>query len=110
MVYYDLTTGRPETVMPTLRRRVSAFTRHDRVRVFKIGITANPERRFREAYANRFHEMRVLYQTTSRRNICAIESDLIEHNWVVCDNRIGGGGGRSSAGPLYYLYVVRDLR
>lgn len=107
MVCYEFTTGVPRRIAGSLRRRVSAYTRQDRVRAFKIGITTNPERRFRESYAGQYDEMIVVYQTSSRQYVCDVERDLVEHNWALCNNRVGGGGGRSSTGP-FYLYIVRN--
>ncbi|HEX6372691.1 MAG TPA: hypothetical protein VF006_27470 [Longimicrobium sp.] len=107
MISFDVETGRPQHVASSLRRRVSALTRMDRVRAFKIGITAEPERRFHESYAQKYDQMIVLYQTQSRTSICQIEQDLIDHNWEVCDNLVRGGGGRACVGP-YFLYVVRE--
>ncbi|HEU4880970.1 MAG TPA: hypothetical protein VFT45_01960 [Longimicrobium sp.] len=107
MITFDVETGRPDDVASSLRRRVSALTRRDRVRAFKIGITAAPERRFCESYAQSYDQMVVLYRTQSYASICRIEQDLIDHNWEVCDNLVRGGGGRICLGP-YFLYVVRE--
>jgi hypothetical protein len=107
MITFDVQTGRPYEIASSLRRRVSALTRYDRVRAFKIGITAEPERRFRESYARTYDQMVVLYRTQSYKSICQIEQELIDHNWKVCDNLVRGGGGRICLGP-YFLYVVRE--
>jgi hypothetical protein len=50
--------------------------------------------------------MIVLYRTRSIDSVSKLESHLVEHNWEVADNSIGGGGGRIGD-PPYYLYVVR---
>jgi hypothetical protein len=100
--------GHPIRVMSTIRRKISALTRHGSVRGFKIGITCNPWRRWREAYNYDYDSMYVVYWTRSGRNIDRLERDLIDHNWNVeyCHNRIGGGGGPKSSSAYYYLYVV----
>lgn len=107
VIYYEHMTGTPARVASSLRRRVSQYTRQDRVRGFKIGITNNPERRFSESHAAQYDEMIVVYQTASRRHVCDVERDLVEHNRDLCDNLVGGGGGRASTGP-FYLYIVRS--
>jgi hypothetical protein len=107
VVSYEHMTGTPASVAGSLRRRVSAYTRQDRVRAFKIGITTNPERRFVESYTGEYEKMVVVYRTMSRRHVCDVERDLVEHNWALCNNLVGGGGGRASTGP-FYLYIVRS--
>ncbi len=49
--------------------------------------------------------MVVLYKTESERFVRDGERFLIDRYRDVCENTIGGGGGRLS-GPPYYLYVV----
>jgi hypothetical protein len=105
-VYYNCTTGRPAEAMPTIRRRVSAFTRAGRVTRFKLGITNNPDRRWNESYKYAYDEMLVVYSSSSIDNVSTVEVELVNHNWDCCDNMIaGGGGGIAKSGP-YYLYVV----
>jgi hypothetical protein len=104
-IRFDLTTGRPSAVAATLRRRLSAYTRKDVVRGFKIGITNNPESRFSNGYARDYDEMIVLYQSSSLDFVSQVECDLIEHNRDLTKNRIAGGGG-NYGDPPYYLYVV----
>jgi len=105
-IYYDTVTGRPKNVLSSVRRRVSAFTRSCNVCNFKIGITNNPERRWRQAYAGWYDEMLVLYQSSSIYCVSELEYELVNHNWGHCDNLIAGGGGGIGATPPYYLYVV----
>jgi hypothetical protein len=104
-VVYNHVTGRPEDIVSDVLRSISAYTRRDRVRGFKIGITNNPERRFRDGYAHAYHKMAVVYQSTSLKNVSELECLLIEHNWELADNIINGGGGNYGE-PPYYLYVV----
>lgn len=105
-VHYNFNTGSPNVILSTVRRRVSAFTRANRVCNFKIGITNNPERRWREAHKPVYDEMLVVYQSSSINCVSELEYELVNHNWQFCDNKIaGGGGGVGSSGP-FYLYVV----
>jgi hypothetical protein len=72
-VEYNFATGRPSEVVSGVLRSISAYTRQDRVRGFKIGMTNNPERRFRDAYAHAYHKMAVVYQSTSVNNVAELE-------------------------------------
>jgi hypothetical protein len=104
-VHFDLTTGRPADVASTLRRRVSAYTRDDRVNRFKIGITSNPLGRFSNGYARDYDQMIVVYRSASLDSVSQVECDLIEHNAEITRNRIAGGGGDYGE-PPYCLYLV----
>src|SRR6266699_6748444 len=104
-VIYDSTKGRPNACASMVLRRLSAYTRRDRVKQFKIGMTNDPERRFRTAYARNYHEMVVLYETSSIENVSVLEAELVEHNKDHADNVIAGGGGAVGE-PPYFLYVV----
>jgi hypothetical protein len=104
-VIYNFSTGWPVEIVTDVLRSISAYTRRDRVRGFKIGITNNPERRFREAYARAYHKMAVVYRSDSIDNVADLEHLLIQHNWELVDNNISGGGGNYGDAP-YYLYVA----
>jgi hypothetical protein len=104
-VHFDFETGRPSTVASTLRRRVSAYTREDVVRGFKIGITSKPRTRFSNGYQTDYDEMFVLYKSSSLDSVSQVERDLIDHNQAITKNRIAGGGG-NYGDPPYYLYIV----
>lgn len=104
-VVFDVVTGRPSEVLATLLRKLSAYTRRDRVRRFKIGITNDPHRRLSQAYSAEFDEMIVLYQTSSIGFVSALEADLVEHNWEFTENVVAGGGG-GVGDPPFFLYVV----
>lgn len=108
-VHFDPLTGAPGRVLSRLLRKLSAYTREDCVKNFKIGITNYPERRFSQAYARYYDEMIVLYQTTSIDFVSQIEALLVEHNWEITDNTIAGGGGNIGV-PPYFLYVVLRQR
>ncbi len=105
MVSFDTTTGTPSQVLSTLLQRISAYTRHDRTRQFKIGITNHPERRYSQAYADKYDEMIVIYETSSISHVSTLEAEIINHNWELTDNQVGGGGG-NIGDPPYFLYVV----
>ncbi len=104
-IHFDLTTGRPSGVSTILRRRLSAYTRKEVVRGFKIGITNNPHARFSNGYVGDYDEMIVLYKSSSLDSVSRVECDLIDHNKAITKNRIAGGGG-NYGDPPYYLYVV----
>ncbi|MBI3481107.1 MAG: GIY-YIG nuclease family protein [Nitrosomonadales bacterium] len=105
MVSFDTTTGTPSQVRSTLLQRISAYTRQNRIRQFKIGITNHPDRRYSQAYADEYDEMIVIYETSSINHVSTLEAALIEHNWEFTDNQVGGGGG-NIGDPPYFLYVV----
>ena len=104
-VEFNYVTGWPSDVVSSVLRSISAYTRRDRVRGFKIGITSNPRRRFKEAYAHAYHKMAVVYESSSVANVAELERLLIEHNRELSDNIISGGGG-DYGDPPYYLYVA----
>ncbi|HVF50448.1 MAG TPA: GIY-YIG nuclease family protein [Pyrinomonadaceae bacterium] len=104
-VVYNSVTGWPQDIVSDVLRKISAYTRSDRVNGFKIGITSNPERRFREGYAHAYHKMAVVYETSSVANVAELERLLIEYNQELADNIISGGGG-NYGDPPYYLYVA----
>ena len=108
-VYYDYDTGRPSSVLSGVCRRISAFTRFGRARKFKIGITNNPERRWRQCYEGAYDEMLVVYQSSSIYYVSELEYELVNHNWFHCDNLIAGGGGGIGS-PPYFLYVAVKYR
>jgi hypothetical protein len=108
-VIFNFYTGRPSKVVTDVSRRISAYTREDRVRSFKIGITNHPERRFREAYSTNYDKMIVIYKSKSINSVSTLETQLIEYNIDFTDNIIAGGGGNIGK-PPYYLYVAIALK
>lgn len=108
-VVYSYFTGRPQDIVSNVLRVISAYTRKDRVRWFKIGITNNPESRFQHGYAKSYDKMIVLYRSSSLSNVSDLERELIEHNRELADNMIGGGGG-NYGNPPYFMYVVIKYR
>ncbi len=105
-VFYSSITGRPAKVLSGIKRRISAFTRSCNISRFKIGITSNPQRRWKEYNQDGYDEMLVLYESSSINSVSSLEYDLINHNWECCDNLVAGGGGGIAAVSPYYLYIV----
>lgn len=72
---------------------------------FKIGITANPERR-RHGYRHDYDEMIVVFSTESSLEARLAERALIA-KFDASDNIDPGGGGPLGESP-YYVYIVRE--
>ncbi len=103
-VFDNSVTGRPEDIVSIVVRKISAQTRDNRVRWFKIGATNDPRKRF-NGHKKHYDEMIVIYRSISLNSVRDLESELIEHNKELADNFIGGGGGRIGK-PPYFMYVV----
>lgn len=84
---FRIVTGWPSRL--NLRRRISAYTRQDRVYWFKIGVTSNPEGRA-AAYGDEYDEMIILYKTQSEKNARELERILVEDYRTRADNLRGG--------------------
>jgi hypothetical protein len=115
MIFYKEITGWPIGIETRLRKKVGALWRHGAYHQ-KIGITNNPERRWRERHSrDRWSRMHVIYKSTSHRHTCEIEKRLIE--WFDFTptggyhyNACSGGGGRIPTGGPYYVYVLTAAR
>ena len=107
-IHYDFLTGKPSELASDLRRRVSAYTRADLKRKFKIGISCDPEGRWENAYKNYYDEMIVLYKSQSIESVSQVERDLVAHNKHFTENRIAGGGGGIGTAPFYLYLVLAD--
>ena len=103
-VSYSYFTGRPDNILTSTIRRISAYTRNSRN--FKIGISNNPDRRWCQAHKFFYDDMIVLYGSSSIDNVSALEVALIDQYGLYCDNLIRGGGGNIGQ-PPYFLYLVR---
>jgi hypothetical protein len=103
-IFDNCVTGRADAVVTTVVRKLSAHTREAQVRWFKIGVTSNPATRFGR-YKRQYDEMILVYKTISLNWVRDLEAELIDHNWEIADNFIGGGGGRMGR-PPYFVYVV----
>lgn len=111
-VLYDTRTGWPSQVLESLNRSVGAHSR----RFFhcKVGISNDPERRWREAYRPKgWHKMHVLYESSSHPHVCMLEAMLVARFFQRDDvlkywyyNAVGGGGGPKPRSGPYYLYLV----
>lgn len=104
-IRYEIQTGWPSQT--NIHQRISAYTRTGRCAAFKIGITNNPDRRASLYRSNGavYHEMLVLYRTSSDSHVREMERFLCDYYSGCSDNINAGGGGPSSEGP-YYLYVT----
>ena len=110
--------GWPALTYATLRRKMGALARHGYFFHRKVGITNDPERRWREAYAPRgWSEMRVIYVSRSHAHVEWVERELIDalrfglatsRGWYY--NRTGGGGGPKPKNGPYYVYLVGGPR
>ena len=101
---YDFFTGHPNQVVSSLNRSIGQYlANYDDV---KIGITANPERRFQEHAVYGWDNMIVKYKTESVKYVNTIEEVLIEKYFDHLTNEVGGGGGRNAEDGPYYLYVL----
>lgn len=90
----------------SLTRRVAAIVRRDRVAAFKIGITDDPDRRWREAYKDEYDEMVLVYWSVSDTVARDVERDLIEWFCDRAENLRSGGGGPPGRRFRRYVYVV----
>lgn len=100
--YYS---GFPSNVIPLLRISVSLFLRY--YRRVKIGITGNPERRWRQHRNHNkgtWDRMVVKYVTTSVHNANLIEKFFIEAEPAL-KNRWTGWSNMSEA-EYYYVYIL----
>jgi hypothetical protein len=107
-IRYDLITGPPTKVLSELEQLVKSNLRG--TSSAKVGLTDNPSGRFAQAYKNEYDQMIVFYQTNSIENAREVERVMIDNNWAVLDNEVGGGGGRVGQAPFYvYLVVEKSI-
>lgn len=109
-------TGGKHEVLESLTRSVAQICRSDsNVKSMYIGIASgnNAEQAMRRRYDDYkreegISEMIALYSSSSEGNTRAIETELEAHfrSHGRNINRTGGGGGRESSGPNYYVYVA----
>ena len=104
MVEYDYWTGHLREIIPTMNRSIASYTAlYSRI---KIGITNNPEIRFKAHLRDgRWDKMVVKYSTNSVNYINELERVLIDNHWDYITNQVRGGGGPNGQ-PPYYLYVL----
>jgi hypothetical protein len=96
-----------------LRRVVGAFGREGRWAHVKVGLTCNPERRWREDYSKRgWHALAPVYFTRSLRNARRMEALLITYSWESSSaafelhNFRNGGAGPSNEADEFYVYLA----
>lgn len=104
-IKYDDWTGWPSNLEGSFHRRVSAYVRNCDENNYKIGITNNPERRFREHKRSGYNKMIVMYRTSSWKSAGDMEDRLIEYCEKYSANLVRGGGG-SYGDPPYFLYLI----
>lgn len=116
-IFYNYSTGNVLSTIPELKRAVGQYaSRND---YLKIGITKNPEQRWRSHLSERrrnqdkWQKMIVIYQSTSWDSARIAESELIKHvgsknYYCAIWNDVGGGGGRIGEGRYSYVYVLVD--
>jgi predicted GIY-YIG superfamily endonuclease len=118
-VEYNYSRGHLNAVERELRQAVGQYGRRNAY--YKIGITGNPEERWRGHQRERAQEndtwdkMVVIYQTSSWEHACECERRLIEycdakqhvHRAETFSERHGGGGRPPTTheGP-FYVYIL----
>lgn len=106
-VRYQIESGWPSQ-LDTFRHRISAYTRADRVRGWKVGISAHPERRAgqHDRSGSGYDEMVVIYMTRSIENARLVERWVTEVYAGYHDNERRGGGGLEAAADAHYVYLL----
>merc|ERR1711907_449984 len=109
-------TGGKHAVLSSLIRSVAAYCREDsNVKKMYIGIASGDDakaamkRRYDEYKEDEgLNHMVALYASSSEENTRDVEAALEEYFRKNGRNinRTGGGGGRPSAGPNYYVYLA----
>lgn len=109
-------TGGKLQVMEPLIRKVAQYCRGDRnVKKMYIGIASGSDavaamkRRYDDYKAEEgLNHMVAIYQSTSQINSREVEGELCEYfqDHGANINRTGGGGGRDSSGPSFYVYLA----
>ncbi len=105
-VRYQTESGWPSR--DTLRKRISAYTREDRVSRWKVGISAYPERRAQQHDRSGafYDEMVVIYVTRSIDHARKVERWVTEDYEGYHDNEYQGGGGMVAAADVHYVYLL----
>lgn len=101
----DYWTGNINDVIESLNRSIAQHIRNNTK--VKIGITCDPERRYKEHSLSKenWDRMVVKYKTSSVNYINELEKKLIAHHWEYIKNEVAGGGGPNGT-PPYYLYLL----
>ena len=109
-VQWDPWTGRPSELESVMKQRISAYVREVGCGDYKIGITNDPERRFREYKSSDdvYDRMIVIYQSKSWKSVTDFEKRMVDYYIEYDANLTRGGGGSYGAGPYYMYVVIRD--
>jgi hypothetical protein len=111
VIVYSLIKGAPDHVESSLRRTLGALTRHGDFHQ-KVGITNDPDRRWRQGYRDfGWRRMTVVYETSHYPHTQSLERRLVE--WLkqsrsggYYHNSAPGGEGRPPLCGPYYVYIV----
>lgn len=106
MILYNLITGHPNQVIPSLNKSIGQYKRH--YRFLKIGITGQtPDERFSQHKKDtNWDSMIVIYESSSENYCNLIEAFLVEqHNEFLVNSRTGGGSKLREEGKNY-VYVL----
>lgn len=97
-------------LISTLRRALGQYARY--YSGYKIGLTVDPEQRWRRHLQDGcWNDMVVIYSTASENYAAEAEFLLIEHGWEAdympeCWNIVRGGGGLRPGHSRYYIYIL----
>lgn len=107
---YNYFTGQPRQFFCSLNRSVSQYLTH--YRNMKVGITASPERRFRQHLRNNpekmWQRMVVVYMTNSKRNANKVEARFIKVRKPEFVNIWEGYSHMTKSGPYYVYFLLGD--
>lgn len=97
--------GWPKDIVKSLNRSLGQYRR--RHGAVKVGITANPKRRFNEyCYREGIKQMVVIYKTSSINNANNLEKWFIENRWDILENQWEGYSPMTTKGPYYAYFVM----
>jgi len=98
-----------ESIAQSLSKSLSQYLRYyDDV---KVGITADPKRRFTE-HRNRsgYERMVVVYRTSSIRNANKLEKWFIENRNYDIENEWEGQSNMTDEGPYFVYFIMRGKK
>lgn len=116
--YYvdDVVTGWPLNILTRFKQSIAQYCRsdYDSTKMY-IGIGSGDDafqamkRRYDEYKKSEgVNNMIAIYESDSQQNCRTVEEGLVAHfeQHKKNINRVGGGGGRHSSGPKYYVYLA----
>ena len=106
MVVYNLITGHPNQIIPSLNKSIGQYKRNHRF--LKIGITGQtPIDRFLQHKNDlNWDSMIVIYESTSENYCNLIEEFLVEYHFEFLVNSRSGGGSKLREKGKNYVYVL----